>query len=277
MSQIASATRFQRYFDIRFANRPELLEQAHRLRYDVYCQEFRYEREEDCPGALECDDYDIHALHLLVTHRETATPAGCVRMVQPPEDDPTFLLPLERYCSHTLRDSERHPKYFHRADIAEISRLAVHTTFRRRLGESESPIGSLQRDAFTDHEQRAFPLVSLALFAGATALLALTARQQMYVMMEPRLARRLRSLGFPFVQVGERTDYHGTRAAYHVTVAECLDSWGEIMQQVYEGVYPVLRQQAADAELSLCGSAQQSHSQPRLAPARRARLGVAYQ
>ena len=59
----------------------------------------------------------------------------------------------------------------------------------------------------------------------------------MVVMMEPRLARRLQALGIPFVPVGEPTDYHGVRAAYHLTVQECRQSWMDIMRQMYDFIY----------------------------------------
>jgi N-acyl amino acid synthase of PEP-CTERM/exosortase system len=243
MTILSVDSHFQSYFDVLFANTPELLEQVHRIRYDVYCREFHYEREEDCPGGLERDEYDEHSLHTLVVHKATNIGAGCVRMVQPPADDPGFLLPMELHCGHTLNHPERHPQRIPRHHLAEISRLAVHTSFRRRLGESESPFGALTH-ALDQQERRTFPMVSLALFAGATALLALSARQHMFVMMEPRLARRLQGLGFPFVPVGEPLDYHGLRAAYHVTVEECLESWGETMRHMYDFIHAALRERA---------------------------------
>ena len=234
---------FQQYFDVFFANTSELRERVHRLRYDVYCREFHYEREEDCPGGQERDAYDSHSLHLLIVHKATQSGAGCVRMVQPPPDDPALPLPMERYCGHTLHHPERHPGRLPRDHLAEISRLAVHTDFRRRLGASESPVGALT-PALDPQELRTFPLVSLALFAGATALLALAHRPHMFVMMEPRLARRLQALGFPFVPVGEPLDYHGVRAAYHVTVAECQRSWESVMREMYEFIHADLQARA---------------------------------
>lgn len=234
---------FQNYFDVIFANTPELLKQVYRTRYDVYCREFHYEREEDCPGGLEQDEYDPYSLHLLIVHKTSNIGAGCVRMVRPPLNDPGFLLPMERHCGPTLNHAERHPQRVSRDSLAEISRLAVHTSFRRRLGESESPFGAI--DALDPQERRTFPLVSLALFAGATAMMALSRRPHMFVMIEPRLARRLQSLGFPFVQIGEPMDYHGLRAAYHVTVDECVGSWGEVMLEMYGFIHEALQERAA--------------------------------
>ncbi|AFL76087.1 PEP-CTERM/exosortase system-associated acyltransferase [Thiocystis violascens] len=241
---------FDRYFDILFANTPDLLEQVNRVRYDVYCREFHYEQEEDCPGGMERDEYDDDALQILAVQKTTSAPAGCVRMISPPLDQPDFLLPMERHCGHTLNHPERHPRLLPREGLAEISRLAVHTSFRRRLGETDSPIGVLNPTAMSEQEQRTFPLISLALFAGATALLALTRRPHMFVMMEPRLARRLRSLGFPFVQVGEILEYHGKRAAYHVTVDECMAAWDPVMLKMYQFIHTALQERADRQGLS---------------------------
>jgi N-acyl amino acid synthase of PEP-CTERM/exosortase system len=250
MSILSFDSHFQSYFDVLFANTPSLLEQAQRIRYDVYCREFHYEREEDCPGRMERDEYDEGALHIIAIHRERLTAAGCVRMVRPPPDNPQFLLPMERHCGHALNHPERHPQRIPRDHLAEISRLAVHPSFRRRQGEAESSVGELSQRAFAQEESRTFPLLSLALFAGATALLSLTRRQHMFVMMQPRLARRLRGLGFPFVQIGEPLEYHGLRAAYHVTVDECLASWDPVMLQMYRFIHQNLQERAAQQGLS---------------------------
>ena len=135
---------FSDYFDVRFAHTEELMRQIHRLRYDVYCREFGFEREEDCPGGLERDAYDDHAVHCLIVHRDSGMGAGCIRVVVPPESTPNFQLPMERFCGFSLTDPILHPARRPRTRVAEVSRLAVHTQFRRRAGESQSPIGRAQ-------------------------------------------------------------------------------------------------------------------------------------
>lgn len=240
---------FERYFDILFANTPDLMEKIHRVRYDVYCREFHYEREEDCPGGIERDEYDDDSLHIIAIHKASAAAAGCVRMVRPPPDQPGFLLPMEHHCSHTLNHPERHPQRVPRDSLVEISRLAVHSSFRKRSGEAESPVGALDQDPLSE-QYRTFPLISLALLAGAIAILELSQRQHMFVMMEPRLARRLHITGFPFVQIGEPMDYHGTRVGYHVTVDECLNSWNATMHQLYDFIYQALQKHAVGQGVS---------------------------
>jgi N-acyl amino acid synthase of PEP-CTERM/exosortase system len=243
---------FQDYFRVTLARAPDLLEQVYRIRFDVYCREFQYEREESCPGGLEQDEYDPCSLHCLIVHRRSNASAGCIRLILPPAAEPEFLLPMERFCGHSLTDPLRHPSRWPRADVAEVSRLAVHTRFRRRPGESESPTGVVAYDAdFSLDERRTFPLLGLALFCAGTAMMVLTRRQHAFVMAEPRLARRLLGVGFPFIQVGEPMEYHGSRAAYYVPLQRVLETLPGAAKTLYDFVLGSLQHDAARFDLDL--------------------------
>jgi N-acyl amino acid synthase of PEP-CTERM/exosortase system len=232
---------FQNYFEICPAQTPDLLERIFRIRYDVYCREFGYETEDACPGGLERDDYDASALHCLILHRETGVGAGCIRLVVPPPAKPDFLMPMERFCGDSLADPVWHPARLPRASLAEVSRLAVHTRFRRRLGESESPVGVSATDEAKIDERRTFPLLSLALFYAGAALMDLTGRQHAFVMVEPRLARRMLALGLPFMQVGEPMEYHGQRAAYYVSVQQVVENIPDGLKSLYGFIHDSLK------------------------------------
>lgn len=241
---------FQDYFRVTLARTPELLEQVHRIRYDVYCREFHYEREEDCPGGLERDEYDPCSLHCLIVHRSSNASAGCIRLVLPNPAKLECLLPMERFCSHSLTDPLQHPSRLPRASVAEVSRLAVHTRFRRRLGESESPTGMVAHDSdFSPDERRTFPLLGLALFCAGAAMMVLAQRQHAFVMAEPRLARRMQSVGFPFVQVGVPIEYHGPRAPYYVPVQRVLETLPGAAKMLYNFIFDSLQQDATRSNL----------------------------
>ena len=231
-----AAEHFRDYFDVSRPRSAETLESVYRVRYDVYCREFGFEREEDCPGGLERDDFDAASAHCLIVHRESGIAAGCIRVVLPPADDPDFLLPLERFCGDSLHDSPLHPSRRPRGEIGEVSRLAVHTQFRRRPGESVSPVGTLAVDELPKAERRTFPLLGLSLFCAGASLMRRAGREHAYVMMERSLARRLISSGFPFSQIGEPIDYHGLRAAYHVTVQQVLASMPDPVRGLFDFV-----------------------------------------
>lgn len=206
------------FFVFQPARSLEQRERVFRLRYEVYCREFGYEREEDCPGGRETDAYDPAAEHCLLRHRETGIPAGCVRLVSP--DDPFteggLALPVERACRGNLAHPRFHPERLPRDEICEISRLAVLSAFRRRRGEDKTPFGDPEGLVFSMEEIRAFPLLAVGLFLAATAMVGLTGRHHVFAMMEPRLARLLARSGLAFDQVGEVIEYHGQRAPFYI-------------------------------------------------------------
>ena len=238
-SEMSLVDHFQGFFEVMRADTPALREKAFRIRYDVYCREFGYEKEEDCPGGMEQDEYDEHSAHCLIMHRPSGQGAGCIRVVSPP-GDMAAPIPMERFCGHSLNHPELHPGLLPRDNLAEVSRLAVHTQFRRRKGESESPIGMAIAETITDEQRRTFPLLGLALFCAGTSLMGGMQREHAFVMMERRLARMLQSSGFPFVQVGEAMEYHGPRAAYHVTVQAVLDSMRPEIRELHDFVHESL-------------------------------------
>jgi N-acyl amino acid synthase of PEP-CTERM/exosortase system len=243
---------FANYFRIVFAHTPERLEDIYRVRYDVYCREFHYEQEEKYPNQLEQDDYDAYSLHCLVIHNASNMPAGCVRLIKVPKNDPKVTLPLESVCGDSLHKSFICPEQISRANLCEISRLAVHTAFRRRLGESESPLGSgpkILETETSELERRTFPLISIALIAASTAFMVLSERSHLFVMIEKWLSRLLRRLGLQFKQIGEFMDYHGPRAPYHLTAGQMLQGMKGELKEIYDLVYQSLADEIAKSGL----------------------------
>ena len=86
---------FLNYFDVDLATTKEQRDQAARLRYRVYCDEFAYESAKEFPDLRELDEFDEHSLHCLVTHRRSGRPAGCVRLVCASDQ---HAMPVETHC-----------------------------------------------------------------------------------------------------------------------------------------------------------------------------------
>ena len=131
------AESFLTYFDVALAQSQSQLEDVGRIRYRVYCEEFGYEPKENFPEGMEKDQFDANALHCLVTHKATNTPAGCVRVVKATGDDP---LPFEKYCLDSLDGNFFENNPMPRETMCEVSRLAVDGMFRRRSGEQAYPV-----------------------------------------------------------------------------------------------------------------------------------------
>ena len=225
---------FHSYFRVSLAVSPKDQERLFRARYQVYCREFGYEREEDCPGGRETDHFDGMALHAQVVHKQTNTLAGCVRLVTP---TPAYAqLPIEEAWRDELAHGSRHPSRFSADTTCEISRLAVPAAFRRRPHEGNSPIGDVRGLVFSDEEVRTFPLISLGLFLIAASMAHAVGRPNVYAIMEPRLARMLARSGFHFKRIGDIRDYHGRRAPYYVHHEDAILNLRSDLRPLYDDI-----------------------------------------
>ncbi len=104
-----------------------ILKEIYKLRYEVYCLECEYLQAKDFDEGLESDDYDDCSIHF-AAYTLDHNIVGTVRLVQPGEHQ---VYPFEGHCK-VFDDFTLPP----RANAAEISRLVVRKTFRRRRGDS---------------------------------------------------------------------------------------------------------------------------------------------
>lgn len=208
---------FIKYFRLTYANSQELIAQVHKIRYDVFCQEL--ELEKGCPQDVESDEFDSHSYHYLLQHRPSNTYAGTVRIVLPPRDKPELLTPIEKFCFDAVDPSIMDITKLDRGSFAEVSRLAVPLSFRKRSGESGEPyIVSSKKQSKQNTENRSnFPHIAIGLYLAAASLFTLKELKYIFVMVEPRLARSLRRIGLHFEQMGEVIEYHGKRAPFYIT------------------------------------------------------------
>jgi len=216
--------RLKRYFVLSLADTPQRRRETYRLRYEIYCQEFGYEREADCPGGLERDEYDEQAIHCAIHHRDSGVLAGCIRLIMASEDPVIGQLPLERHCAESLYETPQHPGCIPREQICEVSRLGIRYQFRRRRGEDEHPFGSAAGLRLPREQERTFPLLASALFAAEAYLVYEAGKQYAYAMMETRLAELLARQGLVFTPIGRVMRYHGKRAAYYIERGELMSS-----------------------------------------------------
>src|SRR5437588_3429764 len=79
------AWHYNEYFDIVRANSPALLDEAYRLRYQVYCLEHPFENAAEHSDGRERDEDDDRSVHSLLVHRQTGVFAGTVRAILPKE------------------------------------------------------------------------------------------------------------------------------------------------------------------------------------------------
>lgn len=220
------------YFDLRIAKTAMDIDLLQHLRWAVYCKEFHYEREEDCPGERESDPFDAKSIHLFIMHKSSGHIAGCVRIICAGTLGLGSLLPLE--AAYQRYKTAPDFSQVSRDKMIEISRLAVAAEFRRRTGEQGSPIGLMGVNEL-ESASRSFPMLPLSLYLAIAAYGELCGLHDTYgyAMMEPRLVRLLKRFGIHFNQIAPAIDYHGIRAAYCITLDEVFSGLKDDMRELY--------------------------------------------
>lgn len=200
------ATLFDAIFQVIPARRPDLLDQVHKLRYEVYCVENPFEKVADHPDGREKDRFDLHAVHSALIHRPSESVVGCVRLILPHNGEDARL-PIQEIVSPEYRQVlDALPK----GKTAEISRYAVSKSFRRRQGEDlYADIGFPYAERM--NERRVMPHVTLGLLKGALQLCVEHGVTHLCAVMEPSLLRLVTRMGLNFHPVGPTVSYHGTR------------------------------------------------------------------
>lgn len=125
-------------------------------------------------------------------------------------DDPDYPLPFERTCATTLDRSIVDPARLPRNRIAEVSRLAVRSSYRRRRGESLADAPIHDEDFGTTVHPR-FPYIPIGLYLGAVALAERAGIETLFILTEPRLASHFAKLGVDVRQIGGPVEHRGTR------------------------------------------------------------------
>jgi N-acyl amino acid synthase of PEP-CTERM/exosortase system len=214
---------YDSYFEVVLAETEEQRQAAFRLRYEVYCVEHPYEDPAQNPSGIETDAYDAGSLHALLLHRPTQSLMGTVRLILPRFNGKDVHLPIRNVCRHELiaQDNEVIP----RANTAEISRLAISKTFRRRAHE-ETSVGNITMS--NNDPRRRIPNTSLGLMQAIAALSAKAGVSHLCAVMDPVLLRLLRRLGIYFIDLGPEVEYHGSRQpCYSHIDTQGVDCWLE--------------------------------------------------
>ncbi len=205
---------FTQFLQPYVASDQQLKEEAFKIRHNVYCEELAFEDVRD--NGQETDEFDNQSIFSLIKHKPSETFTSCVRLVTSTGLDE--LLPIEKYCMDSITNEDLSPKRFNRAEIAEISRLAVKSDFRRRKADhfKGSGTGVIKESSYSETELRCFPFIAIGLYMAAATMGMNTGIRHVYVMMEPRLARSMKFIGITFQQLGAPVDYHGLRAPYYI-------------------------------------------------------------
>lgn len=200
---------YTNYFDLLRADTPELLDEAYRLRYQVYCVEHAFENPAEHSNGRETDVDDDRSVHTLLVHRRTGMYAGTVRVILPSYHEPHRLLPIQQILASQPRGFA---ECFPRPTTAEISRFLVSKEFRRRRGEElHADVGSLGEAVAIPGERRVAPYITFGLMRGVLEICAEYGMTHICAVMEPALIRILRRFGLDFEGIGDLVNHHGLR------------------------------------------------------------------
>ncbi|PTD96950.1 PEP-CTERM/exosortase system-associated acyltransferase [Pseudothauera lacus] len=220
---------FRKYFRIAPAVDDTLRDRVYRIRHEVYCEELKFEPER--PDRRETDEFDARSLHcLLTTSQAPEQPVGCTRLVLTRSADE--LLPFEHTCAHTLDRRIIDPARLPRERIAEVSRLAVRATYRRRRGEARDA-APIHDEDFGAADRPRFPYIPIGLYLGAVALAARSGVDTLFVLTEPRLAAHFGKLGVEIRQIGGGVDHRGLRVPSMMDVHAIIKNMRFIVKPIW--------------------------------------------
>lgn len=210
---------FKRFFSVAPAVREAEKDDVFFIRHDVYARELGFEPVR--PDQRETDVYDNNAVHCLMKTAESPQRlVGCARLVFP---DPSSggLMPFEKSCRDSLFRDAIDPAKLPRDRVAEVSRLAVLSDFRRRRGEEQQDVTIDVRD-FGDSQQPRFPYIPVGLYMAAVLMAQHHNIDHIFTLTEPRLAEHFGKLGVKIVPIGSPIEHRGTRvpSVIHVATVE---------------------------------------------------------
>ncbi len=199
-----------------------VLKEIYKLRYEVYCLERHYLEAKDCQDDQETDEYDDCSIHF-AAYTLSNDIVGTVRLVQPHEGQ---SYPFETHCTPFPEFA-----YPPRDSAAEISRLVVKKTYRRRRGDSMEGISQdfvekgntktiKPRSTVRRDKRGNSPLLLLGMYREMYRHSRQNGIRYWYAAMERSLARSLEKMGFKFVPIGPQVDYYGPVTPHMVDLNE---------------------------------------------------------
>jgi len=240
---------FKRHFEVVPAFDRQSLNDVYSIRHAVYCHDLKFEAEHD--DEREMDRYDVHSVHcLLRTSNETHDRVGCTRLVMTRPDDRDAPLPFEAFCEGKLHKDTR---AFPRDSVAEVSRLAVVSAYRRRKGEDRQALGVSESD-FGSQDHPRFPYIPIGLYLGTVALAKREGIETLFMLTETRLVEHFSKLGVKLTPMGDYIEHRGARIPSMMNVDDIIKNlrrfvrpiWDTINAQIEQG-YEQRRQAALAA------------------------------
>ncbi|MEH6472010.1 MAG: PEP-CTERM/exosortase system-associated acyltransferase [Halopseudomonas sp.] len=230
---------FQQYFRVIPALTLEQQQHAYRVRHEVYCNELGWE-EVNSQG-VETDAFDAQSEHCLLQNVNNNEYVGCIRMVLPNQDDPSLPLPFQLTCAQVLDSGEPDPEQQQRIAIAEVSRLAIISKYRRRPNEQGHDVTITEADYGTLKQPR-FPYIPIGLYMGLLEMARINNVETLYILTEPSLAHHFCKLGGKLQPVGGAIEHRGKRIPYKMDVAQVIKQINLLLRPLFNVISNEIKQ-----------------------------------
>ena len=214
------------YFDFLILNdKVQLLHASFALRYEVYCEDQKFLPAEDYPDKKETDEFDPYSTHIGVLSKKDYNIIGAVRIVKPSP----LGLPMDRHCVYDTEFFRNlgydHPhQLLHSTTSAEISRLVISPTYRRRMNDGLYALNQDgQRRPPADIQERRHtnrPVITLGIFKMIYQCCKRNNITHLLSAMEPYLVRSLAKWQVVFNLIGPEIDYYGPVTPYLLEIAD---------------------------------------------------------
>ena len=238
---------FSKYFTAVPATTEALRDECFRIRHEVYCKELQYEPLR--PDGRETDAYDAHSVYCLLRANESGRFIGCIRLILPNPQDSATLFPFEKTCAATIERDLVDPAKMPRDRIAEVSRLAVVSAYRRRKSDRDTA-GTISQDDFGSPERPRFPYVPVGLYLGMICQAQRFGIDTLFVLTEPRLARHFSLLGVDVKRVGGPVEHRGRRVPSMMSVPGIVRGFGPFMRPLFEQIDGEVAAGYGDAQIT---------------------------
>lgn len=212
------------YGDFRFGRvlDKNVLEDTFRLRYEVYVEEFGFEKREDHSDGFETDIFDDNSIHFACLNKHDSV-VGTIRLVF---DKNNIGFPIEHAAETNFIGKKPNA-----SKIAEISRLTVSRDIRRRKEDGmygvEAYLNKKHGGVLSDEDSipeemqgRKNPIIVLGLYQVMYQESRRKNLSHWYMITEKKLFYTLKKYGFLFRQIGKPVEYHGLRIPYLGNIEE---------------------------------------------------------
>jgi N-acyl amino acid synthase of PEP-CTERM/exosortase system len=224
---------FRVHFQIQHALTERARLDAYRIRHQVYCEEFGWEP--TYSTGLESDEFDPHSAHILLRNASGGDAIGSLRLVHAVRDGDSVSLPMELAYGCDVEEISDLLCGVDRRCIAEVSRLAITADHRRRRTDKVVGVAEIPKP-IPDPKHDRFPFLTMGLYLGGLSVARSSGLTHLVMLLEPKLARHLNTIGFKNRVIGDPLEHHGVRVPALLEVDATIDRFAGPLGNLFESI-----------------------------------------